>query len=56
MDKIITETGEKKLIIKTSDKIELIIDRGGFHDPSRSIELSKRQIQKLIDDLKEVII
>ena len=53
MDKIVTETGKKKIKIKTTgNQLELTVDRGGWYEPRRTIELSKRQVQKLIDELQ----
>lgn len=56
MEKIVTETNKKKLIIKTTEnQVVLSVDRGGNYEPRRTIELSKRQVQKLIDDLQNTL-
>ena len=53
MEKIVTESGKKKIKIKqTGNQLELTVDRGGWYEPQRTIELSKRQVQKLIDELQ----
>ena len=56
MEKIVTETGKKKVKIKTTgNQLELTVDRGGWYEPRRTIELSKRQVQKLIDELQSAL-
>jgi len=56
MEKIVTETGKKKIKIKTTgNQLELTVDRGGWCEPRRTIELSKRQVQKLIDELQSAL-
>jgi len=56
MEKIVTETGKKKIKIKTiGDQLELTVDRGGWYEPRRMIELSPRQVQKLIVELQSVL-
>lgn len=56
MEKIVTETGKKKIKIRTTgNQLELTVDRGGWRESRRTIELSKRQVQKLIDELQSVL-
>ena len=56
MEKIVTETGKKKIKIKTTgNQFELTVDRGGWCEPRRTIKLSKRQVQKLIDELQSAL-
>ena len=56
MGKIVTETGKKKIKINTTgNQLELTVDRGGWYEPRRTIELSKRQVQKLINELQSAL-
>jgi hypothetical protein len=56
MEKIVTETGKKKIKIRTTgNQLELTVDRGGWYESRRTIELSKRQIQKLIGELQSAL-
>ena len=56
MEKIVTETGKKKIKIKTTgNQLELTVDRGVWYEPRRTIELSKRQVQKLINELQSAL-
>lgn len=56
MEKIVTETGKKKIKIRTTgNQLELTVDRGGWRESRRTIELSKRQVQKMIDELQSVL-
>ena len=56
MEKIVTETGKNKIKIKTTrNQLELTVDRGGWYESQRTIKLSKRQVQKLIDELQSAL-
>lgn len=56
MEKIVTETGKKKIKIKTTgNQLELTVGIDGWYEPRRTIELSKRQVQKLINELQSAL-
>jgi hypothetical protein len=56
MDIVITETGSKKIFVKINgDRLYLTVDRGGWYQPKRTIDLSKRQVKKLVSDIQSIL-
>jgi hypothetical protein len=51
--RIIENNVEKQIVrIIENNSSELTVDSGGWYEPRRTIELSKRQVQKLINELQ----